>query len=86
MRLFAAVFIVLLSLGLVFGNGHGARLLSVCGFLRCAALPLLPQLRCADERGRLAGAAAVSATMRVRLRAPIESVHAPGGSLVQIDF
>src|SRR6516225_9916878 len=55
------------------GNGHGARPLSVCGILRRAALPLLPQLRRADGGGRLA--AAVSATMLVRLRAPIKSVH-----------
>ena len=66
------------------GSRYGARVLSVCGILRRAALSLLSQLRRADRRGRLAGAAAFLATMLLWLRAPIESLHVPGGPLVQI--
>ena len=86
MRLFAAVFFVVLAWGLAWGVGsrYGARILSVCGILRRAALSLLSQLRRVDRRGRLAGAAAFSATMLLWLRAPVESLHVPGGSLVQI--
>src|SRR5690242_4448847 len=66
------------------GSLDGTGILSLCGILRCPALSLLSQLRRAHQRGRLAGAAAVSATMLIRLRAPIESLHVPRRTLVQI--
>src|ERR1700722_19988606 len=66
------------------GSRYGARVLSVCGILRRAALSLLSQLRRVDRRRRLAGAAAFSATLLLWLRAPVQSVHVPGGSLVSI--
>src|SRR5215831_5728724 len=66
------------------GSLDGARVLSLCGILRCSAFSVLSQLWRAHRRGRLAGAAALSATMLLRLRAPTQSLHLPGRAPVQI--